>query len=376
MSDGPYDTIVVGVGGMGSAACWQLARRGRRVLGIERFDIPNSFGSSHGATRIIRLPYYEGRDYVPFLQRALALWQEAGAAYGEPLYFRTGSIDAGPAGSAVFAGALASARAHGLAHETLTGAEVNRRFPGYRLPDAYGALLQPDGGFIASERAIVAHVTLAQAAGAEIHAREKVLDWAPLAGGGVRVTTERGAYEAGTLVLAAGAWMQELVPALRGLATPERQVLGWFQPADPALYAPAAFPVVNLSVPEGRTYALPIWGVPGFKIGLYHHLGETGPADDLSRNVGPADEALLRRCVGRYFPDADGPTMALRTCMFTNTPDEHFIIDRLPRQPEVIVASPCSGHGYKFASVVGEILAELASGGTPPGLGMFSLARF
>jgi sarcosine oxidase len=169
--------------------------------------------------------------------------------------------------------------------------------------------------------------------------------------------------------------MQELAPALRGLATPERQVLGWFQPADPALYAPTAFPVVNLSVPEGRTYALPIWGVPGFKIGLYHHLGETGPADDLSRDVGPADEAVLRRCVGRYFPDADGPTMALRTCMFTNTPDEHFIIDRLPGQPEVIVASPCSGHGYKFASVVGEILAELAGGVTPPGLGMFSLAR-
>jgi glycine/D-amino acid oxidase-like deaminating enzyme len=214
------------------------------------------------------------------------------------------------------------------------------------------------------------------AAGAEIHARERVLEWSPIAGGGVRVVTARGAYEAGRLVLSPGAWIGELVPALKGVAVAERQVLGWFQPADPAKFAPATFPVLNLMVEEGRYYLLPVYGVPGLKIGLYHHLGEKGPADALSREVTAADEALLRRCLAHYFPEADGPVMSLRTCLFTNVPDEHFVIDTLPGRPEVVVASPCSGHGYKFASVVGEIVADLATTGQSRcDLSMFRLDR-
>ncbi|KAB2866166.1 MAG: N-methyl-L-tryptophan oxidase, partial [Bauldia sp.] len=259
----------------------------------------------------------------------------------------------------------------------MTGAEANRRFPGYRLPDDHRVLLQPDGGFVLSERAIVAHVTMAQALGADIRARETVLDWSPIAGGGVRVRTTRGSYEAGRLVLAPGAWIGDLVPALKPIAVPERQVLGWFQPGDPAKFAPDAFPVLNLMVEEGRYYLLPIWGVPGLKIGLYHHLGETGAADAISRDVTREDEAVLRRCIGRYFPQADGPTMALHACMFTNTPDEHFIIDTLPGNADVVVASPCSGHGYKFASVVGDIVADLATTGTSRfDLSMFRMDRF
>jgi sarcosine oxidase len=154
-------------------------------------------------------------------------------------------------------------------------------------------------------------------------------------------------------------------------------VLGWFQPDDPAKFSPAAFPVLNLLVEEGRYYLLPVYGVPGLKIGLYHHLGESGPADELSREATAEDEAVLRRCIARYFPGADGPVMALHTCMFTNTPDEHFIIDTLPGQKEAIVASPCSGHGYKFASVVGEIIADLATTGQSRfDLSMFRLGRF
>ncbi len=372
-----YDVIVVGVGGMGAAACWQLARRGQRVLGLERFDIPHAHGSSHGVTRIIRLAYYESPDYVPLLRRAFELWGEASAAAGEPLLVTTGSFDAGPRDSDVFNGSLESCRVHGLAHEVLTGAEVNARHPGYRLPDDFAAVFQPDGGFVLSERAIVAHATMAMAAGAEIHGREAVLDWAPIAGGGVRVTTTRGEYEAARLVLSPGAWIGDLVPALKQIAIPERQVLGWFQPADPARFMPSAFPVLNLLVEEGRYYLLPIHGVPGLKIGLYHHLGEHGPAETLSREITTEDEAVLRRCISRYFPDADGPVMSLHSCMFTNTPDEHFIIDTLPGQPEVVVASPCSGHGYKFASVVGEIIADLAvSGRSRFDLKMFRMDRF
>ncbi|TDR94967.1 N-methyl-L-tryptophan oxidase [Enterovirga rhinocerotis] len=372
-----YDVIVIGVGGMGSAACWHLARRGVRVLGLERFDIPHTMGSSHGFNRIIRLAYFEDPSYVPLLRRAYENWRELESRFGEQLLFITGSVDAGPAGSAMVEGSLAACREHDLPHRVLSGTELHAVAPGYDLPATHQAVLQPDGGFVSAERAIVAHVGLAQAAGAEIRAREPVLGWEPTASGGVRVTTERGTYEAGRLVLSAGAWMGEFVPALRRVAVPERQVLGWFQPKEPALFSPERFPVFNMEAEEGKFYGFPVWHVPGFKIGRWHHLGETGAADALSREAGPRDEDALRPAVRRYFPQADGATMALRACFFTNTPDEHFIIDTLPDLPQVVVASPCSGHGYKFCSVVGEVLADLATtGGSRFALGLHALSRF
>jgi len=358
-----FDVIVVGVGGMGSAAAWQLARRGRRVLGIERFDIPHAMGSSHGVTRIIRLPYYEDPRYVPLLRRAYELWREIEAAAGERLLVTTGSIDASPEDGQLFQGALASAREHQLAHEVLTGTQVSDRFPAYRLPAAHRAIYQPDGGLITSERAIVAHVRAAQSAGAEIHARERVIEWAPHGTESVSVITDQGRYRAQHLVLTAGAWMGELAAPLKQVAIPERQVLAWLQPRRPTWFEPSRFPVFNLAVDEGRYYGLPVFEVPGFKFGRYHHRGETfSNADQLRREPDAEDERLLRQFAARYFPEGAGPTMALRTCMFTNTVDEHFVIDRHPACPQVILASPCSGHGYKFCSVIGEILAELASG--------------
>jgi sarcosine oxidase len=357
-----YDVIVVGIGGMGSAACWHLARRGQRVLGLERFDIPHAMGSSHGVTRIIRLPYYEDPAYVPLLHRAYELWAEAERATGETLLVTTGSIDAGPEDDALFQGALASARLHRLPHDVLSGDEVNARFPGYQLPASTRAVFQPQGGLIASERAIVAHVRAAQAAGAVIQAREAVLGWEVKPSGTVAVRTAKGVYEAARLVLAAGPWMGELAAPLAGRAIPERQVLAWLQPLRPELFTPEAFPVFNLQVDEGRYYGFPVYEVPGFKFGRYHHRGEISTADAVRREVDAADEALLRQFGERYFPAGSGATMALRTCMFTNTPDEHFIIDHHPAHRQVVLASPCSGHGYKFCSVVGEILTDLATG--------------
>ena len=369
--------IVAGVGGMGSAACWQLARRGQKVLGLERFDIPHAFGSSHGVTRIIRLAYFAGAGYVPLLRRAFELWREAGSEFAEQLLFTTGGIDASPEGHEIFEGSLKSCIEHDLPHEVLTGAEVNRRFPGYRIPETHHAVFQPDAGFVLSERAIVAHVSMAQAAGAEIHARESAHEWSPIAGGGVRVVTDRGTYEAGRLILSTGAWISDLVPALKTLAVPERQVVGWFQPSAPAKFAPSAFPVCVLEVEGIDYYAIPVFGIPGVKIGMHHHFSERGHADTLSRNITRADEDALRKCLAAYFPEANGPTMALAMCMYTMTPDEHFIIDTLPGDADVIVASPCAGHGYKFASVVGEILADLATiGKSRFDLSMFGLGRF
>ena len=373
-----HDVIVVGIGGMGSAAAWQLARRGARVLGLERFDIPHAMGSSHGVTRIIRLPYYEDPAYVPLLRRAYELWREAERETGERLLVLTGSLDGGPEDDALFAGALASARLHGLPHEVLTGAEVNARFPGYRMPTGLRFVFQPEGGFIASERAITAHVRAAQAAGADLRARERVLRWEARPGGeGVRVETDKGRYEAGRLVLAAGAWMADLAPPLAGLAVPERQVLAWLQPHQPKLFAPDRFPVFNLQVEEGRYYGLPVYEVPGFKFGRYHHRSEVTTAEAMRREVDAADERLLRDFAERYFPAGSGATMALRACMFTNTPDEHFVLDRHPEYPQVVLASPCSGHGYKFCSVIGEIIADLAlpDGRTRHDIGFLGLRR-
>ena len=372
-----YDVIVVGVGGMGSAACWQLARRGQRVLGLERFDIPHSMGSSHGVTRIIRLPYYEDPAYVPLLHRAYALWADAERASGESLLVTTGSLDGGPEDDALFQGALTSARLHSLKHEVLIGSDVNARFPGYRVPSGSRFVFQPQGGLLASERAIVAHARLAQEAGATIRARERVLHWTASPNGeGVTVHTDKGSYHAGRLVITAGAWISDLVPVLTGLAVPERQVLAWLQPLRPELFTTDRFPVFNLQVEEGRYYGFPVYEVPGFKFGRYHHRGETMNAEVMRRDPDAEDEALLRSFADRYFPQGAGTTMGLRACMFTNTPDEHFVLDQHPAFPQVVLASPCSGHGYKFCSVIGEILADLAiAGHTRHEIGFLSLRR-
>lgn len=358
-----YDVIVVGIGGMGSATAFQLARRGQRVLGLERFDIPNAMGSSHGISRIIRLPYYEHSEYVPLLLRAFELWRDIEQVSGQELLVTTGSIDAGREDGELFGGALASARLHKLPHEVLTGAELNARYPGYHLPAATRAVFSPQGGLLASERAIVAHVNAAISHGADIHARERVLSWeAHPSGEGVVVVTDRGRYAAGRLVITAGAWIGELAPVAKPLAIAERQVLAWLQPTRPEWFTTERFPVFNIDVEEGRYYGFPVFEVPGFKFGRYHHQGESGTPDQLRREPDAADEALLRQFAGRYFPHGNGATMALRTCMFTNTPDEHFIIDHHPAHRQVVLASPCSGHGYKFCSVVGEVLTDLATG--------------
>lgn len=371
-----YDVIVLGVGAMGSATVYQLAKRGRRVLGLERFDIPHDQGSSHGYTRIIRMAYYEHPAYVDLLRRAYELWREIQKEVNEQLLYITGSIDAGPPGEWVFEGAWRSAKEHDLPHEVLTGAELRRRFPGYHLPPNTLALLQPEGGFLQPERCIVNYVMAAQALGAEVHGREKVLGWEPYLGG-VRVRTNYDEYHADKLVVTAGAWASDFIPELRGLSVPERQVLAWLQPERPAYFQPNCFPVFNLLVEEGRYYGFPQFGIPGFKFGRYHHFEEVVQPDDWDREPNEADERVLREFAARYFPHGAGPTMALKSCMFTNTPDRHFILDNHPEFKQVVIASPCSGHGFKFASVMGEIVADLAERAqTRHDISLFRLSRF
>jgi sarcosine oxidase len=369
-----HDAIVVGVGGFGSAALYHLARRGRRVLGLERFDVPHDLGSSGGVTRIIRLAYYEHPSYVPLLARSYELWRELEAEASERLLAITGSVDASEEDGRIFRGSLASCLEHGLAHEVLTGEELTARFPGYRLPAGTMAVLQPEGGFLLPERCIVAHASLSLSAGAELRARERVLGWEPAAEG-VRVRTDRGEYEAERLVLAGGAWMSELMGM--PLVQAERQVLGWFQPLQPELFTPERFPVFNLELGDGHFYGFPVYGIPGFKLGRYHHLGEQVDADTVDRAPRPDDEAVLRSFAERWFPEGAGPTMTLKACLFENTPDEHFVVDLHPEAPQVVCVGGGSGHGFKFCSVLGEIAADLAlDGETRHDIALLRLGRF
>jgi sarcosine oxidase len=371
-----YDTIVVGVGGMGSAAAAHLAERGQDVLGLERYDVPHSMGSSHGVTRIIRKAYYEHPDYVPLLERAYELWEELDATHPTELLHRTKCVVAGPDGSEKVNGARESAEEHGLAHELLSGAELGERYPGYDLPDEFEAVVEPDGGFLHVEQCVVAHVNAAHRHGAEIHAREGLLDWEPTRDGGVRVETEKDSYTADTMVVTAGAWAANLLPMLETEAVPERQVLGWFQPDHPERFRPDSFPVFIVECEEGYFYGFPEYGVPGYKVGKYNHFHEQVDPDDVAAPT-PGDERVLRDFTERYFPDAAGPTMRLETCLFTNSPDEHFIIDTLPDHPQIVVGAGFSGHGFKLSSVIGEILADLSiDGESRHDIDLFSLDRF
>jgi sarcosine oxidase len=372
-----YDVIVVGVGGMGSATVAHLARRGVRVLGLEQYDIPHDRGSSHGLSRIIRLAYFEHPAYVPLLHRAYELWWALERDAQERLLIITGSLDIGTVDSTVFGGALKAAQLHHLVHEVLEPEALRQRFPGYGLRAPLLGLYQPQGGLLAAERCLVAHVNTAFRYGAHIHGREALQSWESR-GNGLVVRTSRGTYQAQRLVLTAGAWTQRLVAQYKGTLQPERQVMIWMQPRVPAHFQIGAFPVFNMAVAEGTFYGFPIYSIPGFKCARWHHLEQA--IDDparMDRDCHPEDEAVLRAFVRRYFPDGDGPTLSMHTCLFTNTPDTHFVIDAHPDCRNVFIAGGFSGHGFKFCSVVGEILADLAQdGSTRHDISLFQAARF
>lgn len=372
--DRRFDVIVVGVGGMGSAAAYHLARRGRRVLGLDRFEIPNSQGSSHGVTRVIRLAYNEHPSYVPLMRRAYEGWRELEAEVGQGLLHITGSMDISRPDQPVAEGSIRSCEEHSLAYEVLGANEVARRFPGYRLDSEMVAVFQPDGGFVLPERSVAAHARGATAAGAELRPGERVTGWEPTAEG-VSVSTDTGVYEAERLVLTAGAWMHEIA----GLpVVAERQVLAWLETRQPELFRPHAFPVfIMQTADDQRYYGLPEYEVPGLKLGRYRHFGEQGPADELDRTPRADDEQMLREYATHYFPAGAGPARSMVGCLFENTPDEHFIIDTLPDHPQVIVGGGGSGHAYKFCPVIGEILADLATTGkTAHEIGLFRCDRF
>ena len=353
------DAIVIGVGGMGSATLFHLARSGAKVMGLEQFGIPHAFGSSHGSTRIIRKPYASGSEYVPLLRAAYRLWRELEDLSGRPILHITGGLDIGPKGSWMVEDSLRSCVEHGLEYEALSGEDVSRRFPGCRLPASMGAIYQPESGYLLSEVAIQAHAEVARSLGATILTHTRVTSWRRIRNG-LRVGTSKGDFEAKRLAVTAGPWIGSLSSVLRPLCQPERQVMLWTAPLESSVFSPGSFPVFRLLCPLGRYYGYPDHLGEGFKIARYHHLGQqVEHPEDLDRECHPADEAILREAVNEYFPLAGGETRKMAVCMFTNSPDSDFIIDRHPAERDVFVAAGFSGHGFKFSGIVGRVMAEL-----------------
>jgi sarcosine oxidase len=375
-----YDVIVAGLGAMGSATAYHLARGGARVLGIDKFEPPHALGSSHGKSRIIREAYFEDPLYVPLVQRAYALWDALERDSGAEIFVRTGGLMLGPADGQVVPGALRSAREHGLPHEELSAAQVHARFPGFRPTTDMAAVWEPRAGFLKPEAAIAAHLDLASRHGAELRTSEPLVEWRP-ASDGVEVATRYGSrqttYRAAGLVLAAGAWMPRVAHDVRLPLRVERTVQYWFRPSpSTTAFDRDRFPIFLCEYTPGLTwYGFPDVG-DGVKVAL-HHQGEPADPDTVRREVGAHEIAYIRALVRTMMPRADGPLVETAVCMYTNTPDEHFIIDRHPRHSRVIIASPCSGHGFKFSSAIGEQLATLALGERPTfDLTPFRISRF
>jgi sarcosine oxidase len=362
-----FEVIVVGVGAMGSATCCHLARRGVKVLGLEQHGIPHEMGSSSGQSRMIRCAYYEHPDYVPLLLRAWKLWEELGEVAGRSSLFPTGGLYMGPPGCEFVEASLLSAREHDLEHERLDRSQLAERFGQFDLPDDYVGMHETMAGFLVPEWAIEDHARLAREHGAVIEEGVVVEDWSTDQHG-VTVHTAGGTWSADHLVLCAGAWMPSLVKADMSLQV-TRQVLGWMKPRDPAPLRLGTLPVWAIDCPgAGQFYGFPVAdaaGLPGptgFKAAL-HAPGEPADARTIDREPGPGDESSFLARVQDWIPAAGSEIEAMRICMYTTTPDEHFIIDRHPEHERVTIATGFSGHGFKMSSVIGEVLADLATTG-------------
>jgi sarcosine oxidase len=367
---------VIGLGATGSAALCQLARRGVRAIGIERFELGHPYGSSHGPTRIIRLAHFENAAYVPLMHRAYALWRELETTAGAKLIHATGIAEIGPPDGEVVRGTIAGASRFGLPHQVVDAKSLMRRYPSFTLPESFVAVLQPDGGYIAAEAALAANIRVATAAGAAIRTHETVLAIDPLPQG-VRIRTDQAEIKTDGAIIAAGPWLARLLPDLKLPLRVTRQAVGWFAPDDAAQFAADRFPVFILETEHGHHYGFPVYGRMGVKIAKHHHRQEVVDPESYERTVSAVDEAEIRGPLPDYLPAANGRLLGAQTCLYTMTADETFIIDRMPGFPHVIIASPCSGHGFKFSPVVGEILADLvAQGTTAHDIGPFRLQRF
>ena len=371
------DVIIVGLGAHGSSAACHLARRGLKVIGFDTHHPPHSLGSSHGGTRIIRNFYGEGPFYVPLIRRAYELWQDLEQRSGESVMRITGGISIGDNRGRTLKAILDNSKPFNVPLEVLSADEIRRRFPVLRPHEHMQGAFDPGAGGLFPEKAIAAHLSEAQKAGAELHFDEPVLKWRPdRHGGSVQVETKSGTFEAAKLVFTAGAWLPELVSKLRLPMRIERQILFWFEPrANSAAFRPENMGNHSWEFePWHFMYAQPDYG-EGVKVAIHHDGADANP-DTIDRVVKPEEEQALRAQLERYVPDLNGRLLKSAVCMYTDTPDYHFLIDFHPGHKNILLVSPCSGHGFKFSSVTGEIVADMVTeGGSKFDLSPFNVQR-
>jgi sarcosine oxidase len=370
-----FDVIIIGLGAMGSAASYQLAKRGAKVLGLDRYSPPHRFGSTHGETRITRIACGEGLEYTPLAVRSNALWREIERESGADLLTQNGFASiagkkrAAKAGNAEFLEVtIAAAKAAGIEYEILSGKEFRGRFPAFNVKDDDTVYFDRVGGFLRPEACVETQLRLAKNKGAEIHLNERALSFEET-GGGVRVKTDSGEYDAKTLIVSAGPWLSDLIDTtpMLGLKV-TRQIVCWYRVKGSARFEdfqPARFPVFVWQVPAAQiSYGFPALGGPedGVKISTEQYDVAVNP-DDMDRAVSAAEQAALyEEYVGPYFPSLDRECVRSDVCLYTSVPDSRFVIDRHPVHSRVIVASPCSGHGFKHSAAIGEALAQMALG--------------
>ncbi|MBM3177091.1 MAG: N-methyl-L-tryptophan oxidase [Bacteroidetes bacterium] len=367
--DASFDVVVLGVGSMGSAACYHLAKRGMSVLGLEQSSIVHEFGSHYGQSRIIRKAYFEHPDYVPLLKRSYELWNVLEQETGTRLYTETGLLYAGRKDSMLMKGVRESAGIHDIPIEFFDFDRLKKVYPPFSLHPGHDIIFESGAGFLEPERCIEAHVEQAKISGAQIRSHEKVLGWAK-SGSGYEVTTNKGIYAAEKLVLTAGAWIGGLLPQVSQQLKVTRQTVFWMATKHPDLFSPERFPCwLAETENSGDVY----YGFPNLQAGVYgplhglkiaqHNPGQVTDADSVDRMVSAEEKDAMRAVMEEIFPGEYAGLLHTKVCLYTYSPDEHFIIDVSKDDPNLIFAAGFSGHGFKFCSVVGEVLADLAQDG-------------
>jgi sarcosine oxidase len=366
-----YDVIVIGVGSMGSAACFWLAKREHKVLGLEQFDIPHDQGSHAGQSRIIRKAYFEQPEYVPLLQRAYYNWQQLEDQTGTQVYFKTGLLYHGPANHAIMKGVREAASIHHIEIKNLTRQQSALQFSQFTVPPDFETIYEPGAGFIRPEKAVTLYKDEAVRNGADIHTKETVLEWTK-EDGGIKVISDKNIYYAKKLIITAGAWAGKMIPGLNTALKITRQLIVWVKPADEKKFTPEKFPcwLTGDDKRGGALYGFPFltkekFGEPeGMKF-AWHYPGDEADPDKVDREITKKETDDLIKLVKAYIPAVgDAKLVAAKTCLYANSADENFIIDHLPGYDrDVTIACGFSGHGFKFVSVVGEILADLAMNG-------------
>jgi sarcosine oxidase len=373
---GKYDVIVVGLGAMGSAAASQLSGRGFNVLGLDSHSPPHEMGSTHAYTRMIREAYFEHPSYVPLVQRAYDCWDALAKSAGKNLLQTTGAIMIGPEDGAVVQGSQLSGDTHNLPYEKLSAHGIQSRFPALHIEPEMVGIYEPHAGLLLVDDCLEFQLSQAQSNGATLNMKEAVTAWSANSNG-VEITTINDTYCAEKAVFSAGSWMSDLLPDVRMPLEVERQVLYFFEPkANADMFGPEKLAPFMIEYGPGQYfYAFCDIG-HGLKLGL-HHQGEITTADTVNREVSDVEETEMRELISRFMPDANGRLLEAKVCLYTNTPDDHFILDQHPDHANVTIVSPCSGHGFKFSPVIGEIVAQRLMGETPQfDLDLFKLDRF